>query len=281
MTHYSLESKTIKVESFQTAYVEGGDPSAQTVLLLHDGGFGTTGELCWGPVMERLAKKYHVVAPDLLGWGHSDKAVFLDRSPYAGRIAHLAAFTAALHLDAPVVVGASFGGSLAVRSVCVPGNPLSAVAVVSFSGSGGPYRLRLDDLAEYTPSLAEARRLTEMLVTSTEGLDEHIAARYENSLIPGHWESLMAPRLKNPSVERDIPVDPYEDQLRALTIPVLLVEGEHDTLLESGWAGKLAALNPLISERVTAYAHEPNIEDPEFAAAVIDEYVSSLEASHA
>lgn len=281
MTQYSLEAKTIKVESFQTAYLEGGDPAARTVVLLHDGGFGTTGELCWGPVMEILAQKYHVVAPDLLGWGRTDKAVFLDRSPYAGRIEHLSAFVRVLGIENAAIVGASFGGSLAVRAACLPSNPLGASAVISFSGSGGPYRLRLDDLAEYTPSLAEATRLTEMLVTNTEGLEQHIQTRFENSLIPGHWESLMAPRLKNPSAERELPADPYEDQLRALTVPMLLVEGEHDSLLETGWASKLSSLNPIISQLVTEYAHEPNIDNPVFTAQVIDGYLSAGSDSNA
>lgn len=276
MSQNTLESKTIKVESFQTAYLEGGDPSNQSIVLLHDGGFGTTGELCWGPVMELLASKYHVVAPDLLGWGHSDKAVFLDRSPYAGRIAHIAAFIKQLGIEAPVVVGASFGGSMALRAVMEPTNPFGASSAITFSGAGGPYRLRLDELGDYTPNLAEATRLTSMLVASLDGLDDHLAQRVENSMIPGHWESLNAPRLKNPSAERKVPADQYEAQLRALTVPTLLVEGEQDTLVESGWADKVAALNPaMLSTRVHAYSHEPNIDQPALAATIIDDFVSA------
>jgi len=274
----TITKKTIIADGFSTAYIEAGDPSNQTILFVHDGGFGTTGELCWGPVMEELAADFHVIAPDLLGWGHTDKAVFLDRSPYARRIQHIAGFAEATGLDSPIVVGASFGGSLTMHSLASGGNCWNAKGAVNISGSGGPFRLRLDELGDYTPSLDEARRMTSYLVTDLEGLDEHIQQRFENSLIPGHWEALNAPRLKNPSITPVPRADPYFEQLADVDVPVLLVEGEADTLLETGWSERLAALNPRFKNTVLPYAHEPNIEVPGETAELIRNFAISLEA---
>lgn len=276
-TATTLTAKTIIADGFSTAYIEAGDPGKQTILFLHDGGFGTTGELCWGPVMEELAADFHVIAPDLLGWGHTDKAVFLDRSPYARRIQHIAGFCEATSLVAPIVVGASFGGSMIMRSLAGAGNCWNVLGAVNISGSGGPFRLRLDELGDYTPSLEEARRMTSFLVTNLDGLDEHIQKRFENSLIPGHWEALNAPRLSNPSIKPVPREDPYFEQLADVDVPVLLVEGEADTLLETGWSERLAALNPLIKNTVVPYAHEPNIEVPEVTAELIRNFARSLE----
>jgi pimeloyl-ACP methyl ester carboxylesterase len=273
----TLTEKKIVADGFSTAYIESGDPARQTMLFLHDGGFGTTGELCWGPVMEELAADFHVIAPDLLGWGHTDKAVFLDRSPYARRIQHIAGFCEATGIESPIIIGASFGGSMVMRSLAGGGNCWNARAAVNFSGSGGPFRLRLEELGDYTPSLEEARRLTGMLVASLDGLDDHIQQRFENSLIPGHWESLMAPRLKNPSGKPAERVDPYFDLLAEVDVPVLLVEGESDTLLETGWSERLAALNPQIVNTVVPYAHEPNIEAPGATAELIRNFANKLE----
>lgn len=275
MTEKTIQLKSKKVESFETGYFETGNPAEQTIVMFHDGGFGTTAELCWSPVAQLLGEKFHVVAPDLLGWGRTDKAVFLDRSPYAGRLAHMTAFVRELGIENPVLVGASFGGSLALRAVADPTNPLNASAVVSVSGSGGPYRLRGDELADYTPSLEAAARLTGMLVSSASGLDDHIRQRYENSLAPGHWEAQNAPRLTNPSVKRQLPQDPFAEQMAVMNVPVLLVEGKKDTLLETGWSERTAAHNPAkISTLVTEYSHEPNIEAPAFTAELIANFIA-------
>lgn len=49
---------------------EAGDPGAPTILLLHD--LGRTGAT-FEPLMELLSDRYHLVAPDLVGFGRSDR----------------------------------------------------------------------------------------------------------------------------------------------------------------------------------------------------------------
>lgn len=264
----TLEHRTIDAGGFHTAYVQAGDPDNDTVVLLHDGAFGSTGELCWGDVMTQLATRYHVVAPDLLGWGGTDKVVFLDRSPYAARIAHIEAFCSALGIDKAYFAGASFGGSLVLRAMTTPGASWPVSKAVSVSGAGGAFRRPegLAALGEYTPSLEAAEKLTAFSVTSTEGLEDHIRQRHENSLIPGHWEALMAPRLSNPSTTRTTGPDTFLEDLAALTTPILLIEGTRDQLMEPGWADKTAGSNPHIQTVLADYAHEPNIDAPQWTA---------------
>ncbi len=72
------------------------------------------------------------------------------------------------------------------------------------------------------------------MVASADGMDEHIRRRYENNLVPGHWEALRALHLRNPAVEP--PPDDWPERLRGCATLVLFVEGEDDPLLDSGWA---------------------------------------------
>ncbi|MFC7098078.1 alpha/beta fold hydrolase [Halobaculum marinum] len=54
------------------AYTEAGDEDDQTVVLLHGiNAAGSAGE--WREVFAALSKEYHVVAPDLPGFGRSDR----------------------------------------------------------------------------------------------------------------------------------------------------------------------------------------------------------------
>ncbi|NMM90745.1 hypothetical protein B2J88_41550 [Rhodococcus sp. SRB_17] len=270
------EKKSVIADGFHTTYLEAGNPQHDTIVLVHDGGFGTTAELCWGDVIPLLSTQFHVLAPELLGWGGTDKAVFFDRPPYSPRVKHVAAFCQELGVDRAHFVGASFGGSMVLRAVSDPTKPWPAIRAVSISGTGGPYRLPegIAALADYTPSLEDAARMTGYMVRSLDGLDDHIQQRYENSLIPGHWEAMNATRLSNPVAPRKQTVDPFLDNLAQIDVPLLLIEGRHDELLESGWSKKLADLTPHAQATEVDYAHEPNIDAPEETARLVIEFLT-------
>src|ERR1700761_9129251 len=61
--------KTVSVDGFKIFYREAGDPQAPTVLLLH--GFPTSSHMFRNLIPE-LSGQYHVIAPDLPGFGFSD-----------------------------------------------------------------------------------------------------------------------------------------------------------------------------------------------------------------
>jgi pimeloyl-ACP methyl ester carboxylesterase len=245
-------------------------------MLIHDGGFGTDAELCWGPVVGPLANDFHVFAPDLLGWGGSDKVAFFDRSPYEFRIDRVSAVCRTLALDEPMhFVGASFGGELLVRAVVEESRPWPVRTAVSITGTGGRL-FRVPDafqrLVEYEPSPEAAAALTEMLVASSEGLEEHNRRRYENSLIAGHWEALMAPRTHNPAVPKPVPPEEFPEALRRCPVPILFIEGARDLLLEKGWAAELARYAPKGESMVLDAAHEPNIDRAELVVSALSEF---------
>ncbi|WP_277553629.1 alpha/beta fold hydrolase [Halobaculum limi] len=63
---------TFRWRGMDIAYTEAGDEDAQTLVLLHGiNAAGSAGE--WREVFAGLSKQYHVVAPDLPGFGRSDR----------------------------------------------------------------------------------------------------------------------------------------------------------------------------------------------------------------
>ncbi len=60
--------KTVKVGDLDIFYREGGPKDAPTILLLH--GFPTSSQM-YRNLIPALADKYHVIAPDYPGYGHS------------------------------------------------------------------------------------------------------------------------------------------------------------------------------------------------------------------
>jgi pimeloyl-ACP methyl ester carboxylesterase len=65
----SISFKTAQVDGFKIFYREAGDPQAPAVLLLH--GFPTSSHM-FRNLIPQLGGDYHVVAPDLPGFGFSD-----------------------------------------------------------------------------------------------------------------------------------------------------------------------------------------------------------------
>jgi pimeloyl-ACP methyl ester carboxylesterase len=64
-----IKNETIKVDGTNIFYREAGNPGSPSILLLH--GFPTSSHM-FRDLMPKLAGEYHVVAPDLPGFGFSD-----------------------------------------------------------------------------------------------------------------------------------------------------------------------------------------------------------------
>ena len=98
----------VTIHGHRRAYVKAG--KGPTLLLLH--GLGCT-HRTWLPVLDSLARRYTVIAPDLLGHGESDKP----RADYSiGAFANgMRDLLTVLGIDKVTVVGHSFGGGVAMQ----------------------------------------------------------------------------------------------------------------------------------------------------------------------
>ena len=272
----AFHTRFIRAGGFRTRLIEAGEPGRPAVVLVHDGAYGTDAALCWDGVIDQLATDYHVIAPDLIGWGGTDKVCYFDRSPYDYRLEHLAAICGVLGLDDPVFfAGSSFGAEIVARGTAEPRWGWNVRAAVAIAGTGGRlYRVPggIERLSDYSPSLDAAARLTAMLVSSADGMDDHFQRRFDNSMIPGHWESLSALHVRNPAAGPRTGTDDWPEPLRHCPTPILWVEGADDPLLEQGWAARMAELGDSFSSTVVPGGHEPNLEHPAEVGRLIRDY---------
>src|ERR1700722_597454 len=61
--------RTVKVDGLSIFYREAGRRDAPTILLLH--GLPSSSRM-FEPLFARLSDRYHLIAPDYPGFGHSD-----------------------------------------------------------------------------------------------------------------------------------------------------------------------------------------------------------------
>src|SRR6185436_3976331 len=104
---------TVEVQGLKVFYREAGDPGAPTVLLLH--GFPTSSHM-YRDLIPLLSDRYHVVAPDLPGFGFTSAP---PRAQYRYTFDNLArtidAFTQTLHLDHYAIQVFDYGAPVGVR----------------------------------------------------------------------------------------------------------------------------------------------------------------------
>jgi pimeloyl-ACP methyl ester carboxylesterase len=123
--------RTIKVDGLSVFYREAGDSSAPTILLLH--GFPSSSHM-YRNLIPLLADRYHVIAPDLPGFGFTEVPA---GTKYVYNFENLAntidQFTQTLGLDRYAIYvfdyGAPVGFRLALR------HPERIAAIISQNGN--------------------------------------------------------------------------------------------------------------------------------------------------
>lgn len=264
--HGAAVERVVAAGSFRTRYLEAGVGHRHTVVLVHDGAFGADSVAAWGAVIGPLAERYRVLAPDLLGYGGTDKAVYLDRPPYDFRIDHLAEFCRVVGAVDAHFVGTSFGGSLVLRAVASACPRLPARSAVSIAGTGGPWRSPdgAAALTRFDGTRTDMDRIVRLMVDDYPGLAAQVDLRMANAALPGHLEACQAPRLRALAglpapVARE---DSWPSALAGCPVPVLLVRGVRDDLLLPDWADRLATAGPHVTVRELACRHAPNLDRP-------------------
>jgi pimeloyl-ACP methyl ester carboxylesterase len=102
-----LSTRQVQIGDTRWTYYEGG--KGPVIVLVH--GFGTDRSV-WLPVAKILTRNFHVVIPDLPGWGQSTRLADADYGIDA-QAKRLNAFVHTLNLAPVLVVGHSMGGAIA------------------------------------------------------------------------------------------------------------------------------------------------------------------------
>ena len=101
-------------DGLRLAYVEAGPPEGEVVVLLHG---EPTWSFLWRKVIPELtAAGLRVIAPDLIGFGRSDKPAEIEAHSYAGHVEWVReALFDRLGLDNVTIVGHDWGGLIGLR----------------------------------------------------------------------------------------------------------------------------------------------------------------------
>jgi len=122
---FPYAARRIDVGGLGMAYIDEGPADAPPVLLLH-------GEPSWSFLYRKMiptivAAGLRAVAPDLIGFGRSDKPAERDAYTYAGHVSWVRAFMRALDLRGITLFGQDWGGLIGLRLAAEDGDRFARI----------------------------------------------------------------------------------------------------------------------------------------------------------
>jgi len=284
MDHFTVEAKGA---ALHVARVGTGRP----LLLLHG---WPEFWLTWEPVMTRLADRFQLIAPDLRGFGDSDKPA----GPFGPQdhATDMVALLDALGLERVGVVGHDVGGAVMQPLARTAPDRLCGLFFFDFVYPGIGARMatpdRLNEIwyqsfhqMEMAPILVGATRETCRTYVAhflrhwahrKDAFDDVLDVFTDNFLQSGnlaggfaHYRASHAGRVA--MMMGAAPVLP------PITVPTCVRWAEHDPLFPYAWTDRLnETFSTLDLARFPGVGHFPHREDPDRAAAEIATFFSRV-----
>jgi pimeloyl-ACP methyl ester carboxylesterase len=238
----TVHHRTVEVEGHEIFYREAGPADAPVLLLLH--GFPTSSHM-FRDLIPKLADKYHLIAPDHLGFGYSDMPA-ADEFEYSFEaLAELtAAFTEKLGLTAYGVYVQDYGAPIAWRMALA--HPERITAVITQNGNAyedGIVEAMWADIVAYDadPTPEKGTAVSQMQSEAMVKWQYQNGVPDQTLLSPDAWQhdlSLMA-RPGADEVQLDLArtyltnftlYPKFQEYFRTSQVPLLAVWGEGDEI---------------------------------------------------
>jgi pimeloyl-ACP methyl ester carboxylesterase len=262
--------------------------SGPVILMLHGVGDNST---TWEPVHAKLAQRFTVIAPDLLGHGESDKP----RADYS-----LAAFAngmrdllTALEIDRVTVVGHSFGGGVAMQFAYQYPQFVERIVLVSAGGVAKDvsFALRLAALPMGAEALSVLRvpgavPALELVGRAVENVLSATAFRGDVASLPRLLGGLRKPgavaafarTLRGVVDTRGQFVTALDRTYLLPDLPVQIIWGEDDLIIPVSHAR--LAHEQIPGSRLEIFeksGHMPHGDQPDRFVAIVERFIDSTE----
>jgi 2-hydroxymuconate-semialdehyde hydrolase len=200
------------------------------VLLIHGSGPGVSAWANWRLALPELAKSHRVIAPDMVGFGFTDRpeGVTYDMDLW---VAQALGLLDALDIPQAHIVGNSFGGAIALALAIRAPERVARLALMGSVGVPFPITPGLDAVWGYQPSLDNMRKLLDIFAYSRDLVNDELAdLRYQASIRPGFQESFSAmfPAPRQRWVDA---MASLESDIRALPHETLIIHGRDDKVI--------------------------------------------------
>lgn len=225
-----IETQSIQVGSRQWPYLQGGTENSEAIVFIH--GFGSSKEP-WVEMMGQFSDTYHVVAPDVPGFGEN---LFVEGESYtiSSQVERLNHFFTAIGVTRFHLIGVSMGGWISAQYASTYPDKVISLALMDAAGVVSPeksfYVKHLEETGEnlLVPEDVEGfQKMMEVVYYNPPSIPNHIAQYFlkkreqrvpiENAMFEGMVKSFETP---------------LEQLLPKISSPTLILWGEEDRIID-------------------------------------------------
>ncbi|MBM3238514.1 alpha/beta fold hydrolase [Candidatus Poribacteria bacterium] len=279
-----IESQYIQIGDVNVHYltaptsVIGEEGKSSPVILIH--GLGAFAET-WIYNILPLSKKFCVYAPDVVGFGHSDKPDVIYSLAYF--VNFLEDFMDALSIERASIVGNSMGGLIALSFALEHPERVDKLVLVDNAGFGKKvsWGLRLLTLpligkllTAKTSKSGIKRGLSGSFYNSKFVTDEWVEKAYAISRLPGSKRTFLATLRSGVGILGLKREAILLDKLPQLQVPTLIVWGKEDKVISVSQA--YAAFKKIPKAQLHIFekcGHAPQVEKAEEFNRVVSEFL--------
>ena len=216
-----------------------GDP----IFLIHGSGPGVTAFANWRLTMPVLAEKFRVIAPDMVGFGFTERPANVQYTMDMW-VSHALSLMDALKIEKAHLVGNSFGGGLALALALKAPDRVHRLVLMGAAGTKFEITDGLDAVWGYKGTLEHMKELVNLFAFNKNLVsDDLVKLRYEASIRPGFQEafSAMFPAPRQRWVDA---LASDENKMKTLTHETLIIHGRDDAIIPLSGSLRLHNLIP-------------------------------------
>jgi pimeloyl-ACP methyl ester carboxylesterase len=243
--------RDVVADGIRTNYLESGSGDRH-VVFVHGSGPGVTSYANWRLVLPEIGQDFHCIAPDMVGFGYSDRPADVTYSLDTWADQTLGVMDS-LGIEKAHLIGNSFGGAIALRLATQ--HPERVDRMVLMGSMGVPFELTegLDNVWGYQGTLEHMKTVMGYFAYDEALTSGDLAqARFEGATQPGFQESFSAmfPAPRQRWVEA-MTVD--EKDIRGLPHRTLIVHGREDQVIPLSTSYRL--LDLLDNADLSVFSH--------------------------
>jgi 2-hydroxymuconate-semialdehyde hydrolase len=213
------------------------------VVLIHGSGPGVSAWANWRLTLPELSREFRVIAPDMAGFGYTERRpdFTYDKNAWVQQVLDL---FDAYELDQADLVGNSFGGAIALAVAIAHPERVRRLVLMGSVGLSFPISDGLDRVWGYEPSAKAMRGLLDLFAYDRKLVNDELAElRYKASIRPGFQESFAAmfPAPRQRWVDA---LASDEEAVRSLPHETLVIHGREDKVIPPDVSFRLANLIP-------------------------------------
>jgi len=261
-----MDEKFVTISRNKIRYLEGGHSQCNLILMHGLGGYAER----WSNLIPLLSKEFHIIAPDLIGYGQSDKPS-VDYTPELF-VKFVFEFIEALEIEKTCMIGTSLGGQIVAECAATQSPLIEKIVLISPAGIMRKSTPTLDayTMAALYPNKESVKTAYQMMVGPGKKISEISIERFVNNMSRPNAKMVFLSTLLGLKNAPDI-----SEKLGKIIVPTLIIWGREDKLIPFEYSEQfVSAIKNCELAPMEGCGHSPYVEDPEKLSELVNKFLS-------